>query len=96
MAKPGPKAKTSLNPPSTTAREPLPLDPIALLEAIAGDDNTAPSVAVAALRSLMEARGQIGKHQRAPGDALESAPLLAMSRADLESELRRLRALIHV
>jgi hypothetical protein len=80
------KAQASLNIDASS------LSLITLLERIATDeDNVSARDRTAAARAVMEARGELGKHQRAPGDALSQRPLSDLSRPELEAELRRLR-----
>lgn len=63
-----------------------------LLQSIANDEKQPGSVRTAAARSVMEATGQIGKHQAAPDQDGGTAPLEGMTRKELEQELFRLRA----
>jgi hypothetical protein len=62
-----------------------------MLERIATDETVSARERTVAARAVMEARGELGKHQRAPGDVLASRPLSEMSRPELEGELSRLR-----
>jgi hypothetical protein len=66
-------------------------DLITLLEGIATDPDARPADRTAAARTIMEARGHIGRHQVAPGDELAARPLSDMTRPQLEQELARLR-----
>jgi hypothetical protein len=66
-------------------------DLITLLEGIATDPDARPADRTAAARTIMEARGHIGRHQVAPGDELAARPLSDLTRPQLEQELARLR-----
>lgn len=63
------------------------------LQKVLRDRRSPASARVFAARTLAEMDGQIGKHQAAPSTVPE-APLSGLSRAELASELSRLRALI--
>lgn len=63
-----------------------------LLSGIAQSDRASASAKVNAMRTLAEMQGFIGKHQAAP--ERQGAPLSLLSRAELVSELERLRTLM--
>ena len=68
-----------------------PADLITILEDIARDVDAPGATRTAAARAVLEARGELGKHQRAPGDGTAIKPLSEATRPELESELARLR-----
>ena len=83
--------KTGTKQPLATSAGAFSSDLITLLEGIATDPDARPADRTAAARTIMEARGQIGRHQVAPGDELAARPLSDMTRPQLEQELARLR-----
>lgn len=66
-------------------------DLLTTLQQIADDEDAAPQHRIAAARAVMEAKGELGKHQRAPGDGTGTQPLSDATRPELEAELSRLR-----
>jgi hypothetical protein len=66
-----------------------------LRDLLNSDDTPAAAKATAA-RTLAEMEGRIGRHQIAPSERLAVSPVSALTRADLEQELARLRTLCAV
>jgi hypothetical protein len=64
---------------------------LTMLEGLASDGSAPARDRMVAARTILELRGQLGKHQRAPGDDLARRPLAGMTRPELEQELERLR-----
>jgi hypothetical protein len=64
---------------------------LTVLQVIADDENASPQARTAAVRTMLEVRGVLGKHARAPGTDQAAVPLAGMSRVELEGELARLR-----
>lgn len=96
--RPGPKpkmdkAKAAPRPRAQPANDPDAPDTglIGLLEDIARDETAPAASRTAAARAVLEARGQLGKHQQAPGTGQDARPLVDLSRTELEAELARLR-----
>jgi hypothetical protein len=77
----------SFSAPISASGDPL----ITMLELVAADDLAPIRDRTAAARTVLEARGLIGRHQQAPGDELARRPLSDMTRPQLEQELERLR-----
>lgn len=60
------------------------------MQELAGDPSAPAHARTAAARTLLEVRGLLGRHARAP-DVTTSQPLAVLSRAQLEAELAATR-----
>lgn len=62
---------------------------LAVAREVAADPSSPAAARIAAARTILEARAQIGRNQEAPA-ATDDKPLATLSRAELEAELKAL------
>jgi hypothetical protein len=98
------KAETAGDTPGTQQKAVSPIDNKALspsyavrrLRQLVSSDEVPAAAKAAALRTLAEIEGVVGRHQQAPQDRTAQHRVSALTRAELERELARLRTVCGV